>query len=128
MVPAWLSACQWTRQPRADLSIGVEKVNMPHPSILTIGRALSSETRVFVLQVAGAEGMDVTRIAAAAGISTGTACFHLALLVQAGLLVRRRRGRRSVYSWGPTRCSIRFEPPATAHTGADGGRVQAGEQ
>jgi DNA-binding transcriptional ArsR family regulator len=79
-------------------------------TILTFASVLACPTRLFLLQSVGEDGLDVTRAAVAAGVSTSTASFHLAKLLDAGLVVRHRKGRMRVYSWGPVRYSIHAEP------------------
>ena len=105
------------RLPFADLSMGVER--KMNTSLLSIARALSSPTRLLVLQSLGESGMNVTEAARRAGLATSTTCFHLAVLLDAGLVERKRKGRTCIYRWGATRCSIHFEPaPPTTSTTA----------
>jgi DNA-binding transcriptional ArsR family regulator len=74
--------------------------------LVALARAISCATRLHLLQRLGADGLCLTEAAEAAGVSPSTACFHLARLVEAGLAVRRRTGRRCVYTWGPLRWSL----------------------
>jgi predicted transcriptional regulator len=88
------------------------------PSVLTYSRALACESRLFLLQAMGETGMSVTALASSTGISTSTTCFHLAELVRVGLVVRKRKGRCSIYRWSDTRLSFHVEqaplPPSRA--------------
>lgn len=63
--------------------------------------ALAQETRLEVFRAlvrAGPEGLPAGRIAAALALPAPTLSFHLAQLARAGLVARRREGRRLVYS------------------------------
>jgi DNA-binding transcriptional ArsR family regulator len=86
--------------------------------ILTLSRALSSPSRLYLLQSMGETGMSVAELAAASGLVPSTVCFHARQLVEVGLAVKKRRGRRSIYRWSPTRVSIHFEeaplPPSSS--------------
>ena len=72
-------------------------------SILSLSRALASPTRLYLLQSMGETGLSVADLAAKAGIVPSTVCHHVKRLVEVGLAVRKRKGRRSIYGWSPTR-------------------------
>jgi len=79
------------------------------PSILTYAQALSSPTRLYLLQSVGNDGLSVTEAAERAGVSTSTTSFHLGVLLDAGLVSRKRKGRNVLYRWSDTRLSIKVE-------------------
>ncbi len=86
--------------------------------LVVISRAIACEPRLHLLRVLGEGGRSLTSAAHEAGLAPSTAHHHLAVLVDAGLAVRQRRGRRTLYKWGSTRCSLHFEqvPPSSAAT------------
>jgi DNA-binding transcriptional ArsR family regulator len=74
--------------------------------------------------------MSVTNVAHSAGLAPSTACYHLDVLVKAGLAVRTVRGRKSVYSWSRSRWQLvcaSAPTPRTSHHG-DGNRLPAPEK
>jgi ArsR family transcriptional regulator len=77
--------------------------------ILTLSRALSSPSRLYLLQSMGETGMSVTDLASSSGLVPSTVCHHVKQLVEVGLAVRKRKGRHTFYKWAPTRMSIYFE-------------------
>lgn len=87
---------------------------MMQASILDLAHALCSPTRLYVLQSIGDTGMSVTDIASTTGIATSTACHHLAELVRVGLVLKKRKGRTTIYRWSEMRVSIQIEhaPPS----------------
>jgi len=87
----------------ADPSIPIER---RMPQLLILARALACPTRLFLLQLLGEDGMHLGQAAEAAGVSPATASHHLGVLVDAGLAIRQRRGRRCKYTWGPTRWAL----------------------
>ncbi len=84
------------------------------PQLLTLTRALACPTRLFLLQLIGEDGMHLCEAAQAAGIAPSTASWHFAQLVGAGLAIRRRTGRRCLYTWGPTRWALVATAPGPA--------------
>jgi DNA-binding transcriptional ArsR family regulator len=78
--------------------------------LVVISRAIGCEARLHLLRVLGEGGRSLTSAAHEAGLAPSTAHHHLGVLVDAGLAVRQRRGRRTLYKWGSTRCSLHFEP------------------
>jgi DNA-binding transcriptional ArsR family regulator len=88
-------------------------------SILTYAHALSSPTRLHLLQSVGNDGLSVTEAAHLTGLSTSTTSFHLGVLLDAGLVSRKRKGRCSIYRWSDTRLSMQVEkvqPPSSSAT------------
>jgi DNA-binding transcriptional ArsR family regulator len=81
---------------------------MMQSSITSVARALASPSRLYVLQSLGEEGLSLTEAARRAGLATSTASHHLGVLLDVGLVARRRRGREMIYRWSDTRCSISF--------------------
>jgi len=88
------------------------------PTLVTYAHALSSPTRLYLLQSVGPTGLSVTEAAHGAGVSTSTASFHLRVLLDAGLVERKPRGRRVLYRWSDTRLSMQIEKvtPTSAPT------------
>jgi DNA-binding transcriptional ArsR family regulator len=83
-------------------------------SIVTYAHALSSPTRLYLLQSVGSDGLSITEAAERAGVSTSTTSFHFGVLLDAGLVTRKRKGRNVLYRWSDTRLSIKVEqaPPS----------------
>jgi DNA-binding transcriptional ArsR family regulator len=79
-----------------------------HTDLLLVARAIACPSRLFVLQLLGNTGICVSEVARKAGLSPATACHHLKVLASAGLAVRVRRGRRTIYRWSATRCFLTF--------------------
>jgi DNA-binding transcriptional ArsR family regulator len=75
----------------------------PDLQLVVISKATACPTRLFLLGVLGPHGCTVTEAAATAGISVGTASYHLRRLVGAGLAKMNRRGRTHIYKWGKDR-------------------------
>jgi DNA-binding transcriptional ArsR family regulator len=75
----------------------------PDLQLVVISKATACPMRVFLLGVLGPNGCTVTEAAATAGISVGTASYHLRRLVGAGLAKMNRRGRTHIYKWGKDR-------------------------
>jgi len=101
--------------PSFDMaSMEIEKYMKPN--IVTYAHALSSPTRLYLLQSVGLEGLSVTEAAHRANLSTSTTSFHLGVLLDAGLVSRKRRGRCVLYKWSDTRLSLQVERvrPASA--------------
>ena len=82
----------------------------PDIQLVVMSKATSCPTRVFLLGLLGAKGCTVTEAAATAGISVGTASYHLRRLVGAGLARMNRRGRTHIYRWGKDRWYLMCEP------------------
>jgi DNA-binding transcriptional ArsR family regulator len=88
--------------------------------LILMSKATACPTRVYLLGVLGPEGCTVTEAAATAGISVGTASYHLRRLLGAGLARMSRRGRSHVYKWGKDRwvlvCQQTEDDTATGET------------
>ena len=86
--------------------------------LLLIARAIGCPARLHILRVLGEGGCSLIDAAEQVGLVPSTVHHHLAVLVEAGLAVRQRRGRRTVYKWGSMRCglSVQHVPPSSAAT------------
>ena len=82
----------------------------PDP-VLAITRALGCQTRLHVLRVVGnaPDGLRLRDVTRAAGIAPSTTCYHLGILLEAGLLTKKRKGCRCVYTLADTRYSLAIE-------------------
>lgn len=87
--------------------------------LLVVARAIACPSRLFVLQLLGDAGICVSEVAMQAGLSAATACHHLKVLVSAGLVVRVRRGRTTIYRWSTTRCFLTFRRSDTPELADD---------
>lgn len=81
---------------------------MPTDFLLIVARALACPIRLHVLRLLGDEGMCVSAVADAAGISMSTASVHLSQLARAGLVTRVRVGRMRLYRWPRRRLHLVF--------------------
>ena len=79
--------------------------------VLSICQALAVPSRLAVHRAVGAspEGLRVHEIARQLGIGAPTVCFHLGVLLEAGLITRKNRGARSVYCLADVRYSLAIE-------------------
>jgi len=73
---------------------------------LVIAQATACRSRLELLRLLGERGLYLTEAAREAGLSPSTACYHLDVLVKAGLVTRTIRGRKSVYRWSPRRWQL----------------------
>jgi DNA-binding transcriptional ArsR family regulator len=97
---------------------------------LVIAQATACPSRLDLLRLLGERGLTLTEAARQAGLASSTACYHLSVLVNAGLAVRAVRGRKSVYRWSPHRwqlvCTSARTPRASDH--GDGNRPPASDK
>jgi DNA-binding transcriptional ArsR family regulator len=78
-------------------------------AFLFIGRAVAHPTRLEILRRLGPSGLSVEEIASLAGVAKSTASYHVGVLQAAGLVKRRRKGHKVIYSWGEARWVLRDE-------------------
>lgn len=71
--------------------------------ILDLAQLLACPARLAALRAVADRGLDVTEVARVTGVSVSTASYHLGLLLDAGMVQVRRRGRRRVYRLGRKR-------------------------
>ena len=74
----------------------LEGMNMPD-DILVLAQLLACPARLAALRAVGEKGLGVTEVAQVTGVAVSTASHHLGLLLDAGMVRVRRRGRRRVY-------------------------------
>jgi len=84
-------------QPPATHVPGAE----PLPALANLMHALSDPTRLRLLEELSAGERNVTRLCEALDLPQPTVSHHLGLLATAGLLSRRRAGKRVFYHLGP---------------------------
>lgn len=81
--------------------------------IVTIARAISCPTRLGILRLLGERGLSLSEAARLSNVSVSTAAFHLAVLLDAGLVTKASRGREAIYKWSRSRWAFsRMLPPA----------------
>jgi DNA-binding transcriptional ArsR family regulator len=71
---------------------------MEDPLVL-FGRAVGCPVRLELLRALGDQGMTVTEAANSVGVAVSTAFFHLRVLTEAGLVMKRGRRRGGRYVW-----------------------------
>lgn len=70
----------------------------PAPSLLRLTRALSDETRLYILRLLTGKQMNFTEIVRNVGISKSTIHYHLIALRAAGLVIVHSQGKSTEYS------------------------------
>ena len=81
--------------------------------VVVIGHAVACPTRLSALRALGENGCSLTQVARQLGVAPSTAAHHLSVLVDAGLAVRRPKGRECIYRWSRSRWQlVRERPPA----------------
>jgi DNA-binding transcriptional ArsR family regulator len=87
-------------------------------NILRIFQVLAVPTRFAIFRTLGAEGMTVSAVADAVGISTATASRHLSELRRVRLVEEHWRGREHRYRWPRDRRLVigfeQLEAPSSA--------------
>lgn len=70
----------------------------PSAALLRLTRALSDETRLFILRLLAGSQLNFTEIVKAAGLSKSTIHYHLIALRAAGLIIVHSSGKNTSYS------------------------------
>ncbi|MBX3218991.1 MAG: winged helix-turn-helix transcriptional regulator [Labilithrix sp.] len=86
--------------------------------LVRLAQALACGTRSDLLRRLGPSGCTISEVSVETKLAPSTVHYHLARLMEAGLVVRTRRGRRTIYGWGPTRWSVVERPADTVPSGA----------
>ena len=81
--------------------------------MVTVARAVACPARLEILRRVGAEGCTLTEVARQANLAVSTAAFHLTQLLDAGLVTKVVKGRRTIYRWSRSRWAlVRLAAPA----------------
>jgi DNA-binding transcriptional ArsR family regulator len=91
--------------------MGIESRNMER--MVIVARAIACPTRLAVLRLLGEQGCSLSAAARTMGLSASTTAHHLAVLADAGLVVKTPRGRECIYKWSRSRWAlVRMAAPA----------------
>ncbi|UQZ34546.1 hypothetical protein C2I18_14075 [Paenibacillus sp. PK3_47] len=85
----------------------------PAPALMRLTRALSDETRLFILRLLAGSQLNFTEIVKGVGLSKSTIHYHLIALRAAGLVIVHTNGKSSSYSLRPEALTVLPERIAT---------------